>query len=176
LLYTYVLIHRFDQYSTVAWVNEASVQLDLWDTPGDEDYDRLHRPFNLKGEGGGYGFLFCSEFCFRTTRELEFFFQNITLGYMTKTLNQIICYFLSATLGIRIFSKKNPYPPPCFNQYSTVAWVNEASVQLDLWDTPGDEDYDRLRPLTYPLTVRLILLFYQIYYVGSVHMYPMSDT
>ena len=51
------------------------------------------RPFNLKG-GGGYGFLF------RTTQELEylffcrarreFFFQNLTLGYMTKTLNQII--------------------------------------------------------------------------------------
>jgi hypothetical protein len=30
------------------------------------------RPFNL--QGGGYGFLFRSEFFFRTTRELEFFF------------------------------------------------------------------------------------------------------
>ena len=75
------------------------------------------RPFNLKG---GYGFLFCSEFFFRTTQELEyfffvaqkceFFFQNLTLGYMTKTLNQIIFFllhqnriFFSATLGIRIF-------------------------------------------------------------------------
>jgi hypothetical protein len=44
--------------------------------------------------GGGYGLLFRSEFLFRTTRELEyyffcrakreFFFRNITLGYMTK--------------------------------------------------------------------------------------------
>ena len=40
----------------------------------------------------------------------EFFFQNLTLGYMTKTLNQIIFFsstkirlFFSATLGIRIF-------------------------------------------------------------------------
>jgi hypothetical protein len=51
---------------------------------------------------GGYGFLFCSEFFFRTTQELEylffgrakhkFFFQNLTLGYMTKTLNQIIFF------------------------------------------------------------------------------------
>jgi hypothetical protein len=59
------------------------------------------RPFNLKG--GGYGFLFRSEFFFRTTQELEylffchtkheFFFQNSTLGYMTKTLNQIIFFF-----------------------------------------------------------------------------------
>ena len=69
------------------------------------------RPFNLKGGGGGgrYGFLFRSEleyflFC------REFFFQNLTIGYMTKTLNQIIFFsstkiriFFSATLGIRIF-------------------------------------------------------------------------
>jgi hypothetical protein len=78
------------------------------------------RPFNLKGGGGGgWGFLFRSEFFFRTTQELEylfcrakreFFFQNLTLGYMTKTLNQIIFFsstkiriFFSATLGIRIF-------------------------------------------------------------------------
>ena len=54
------------------------------------------RPFNLKG---GYGFLFRSEFFFRTTQALEYlffcrakreiFFQNSTLGYMTKTLNPI---------------------------------------------------------------------------------------
>ena len=49
------------------------------------------RPFNLQG---GYGFLFRSEFFFRTTRELEYlyFFQNLTLDYMTKTLNQIIFF------------------------------------------------------------------------------------
>ena len=69
---------------------------------------------------------------FRTTQELEyffchakreFFFHYLTLGYMTKTLNQIIFFsstkiriFFSATLGIRIlyfFRKKhNPSPPP----------------------------------------------------------------
>jgi hypothetical protein len=53
---------------------------------------------------GGYGFLFRSEFFFRTTQELEYlffcrakreiFFQNSTLGYMTKTLIQIIFFFL----------------------------------------------------------------------------------
>ena len=55
------------------------------------------RPFDLKGGGGGggggggYGFLFRSEFFFRTKRNI--FFQNLTLGYMTKTLNQIIFFF-----------------------------------------------------------------------------------
>jgi hypothetical protein len=71
------------------------------------------RSFNLKV--GGYGFFF------RTTRVLEylfffvaqsaiFFLQNSTLGYMAKTLNQIIFFsstkiriFFSVTLGIRIF-------------------------------------------------------------------------
>jgi hypothetical protein len=51
-------------------------------------------------EGGGYGFLFHSEFFFWTTQELEylfflsriaqFFLQNLALDFMTKTLNQII--------------------------------------------------------------------------------------
>ena len=49
-------------------------------------------------------------FFFRTTRELEylFIFQNLTLGYMTKTQNQIIIFFLhqnqnifSATLEVK---------------------------------------------------------------------------
>jgi hypothetical protein len=43
------------------------------------------RPFNLKG---GYGFLFRSENFLRTTQELEY----LTLGYMTKTLNQIFFF------------------------------------------------------------------------------------
>jgi hypothetical protein len=66
------------------------------------------RPFNLKG--WGYGFLFHSEFFFRTTQELELlffcrakreiFFQDVTLGYMTKTLNQIIFFFLHQNQNI----------------------------------------------------------------------------
>ena len=58
------------------------------------------RPFNLQG---GYGFLFRSEIIFRTTqvrififfvaRSAKFFFQNLTFGYMTKTLNQITFFF-----------------------------------------------------------------------------------
>jgi ribosomal protein L24E len=53
-------------------------------------------------------YFFCRTRC-------EFFFQNLTLGYMPKTLNQIIFLsstkiriFFSATLGIRIFFYKKP--------------------------------------------------------------------
>ena len=81
---------------------------------------------------GGYGFLFRSEKKFLTTQELEYlfflsrkaqiFFQNLTLGYMTKTLNHIIVFFLHQNQNI-FFSnienqniylekKHNPPPPP----------------------------------------------------------------
>ena len=75
--------------------------------------DIRDRPFKLQG---GYGFLFRSEIFFRTPREFEylFFSRNLTLGYMTKTLNQIF-FFLHqnqniflATLGIRLFFRNKP--------------------------------------------------------------------
>jgi hypothetical protein len=68
-----------------------------------------------------YGFLFRSEFFFRTTQELEYFFsQNLTLGYMTKTLNQIFFFFLHQNQNIffsnignqNIFLEKKHTPPP----------------------------------------------------------------
>ena len=49
-------------------------------------------------------FLFRSEIFFRTTRELEYlFFQNLTLGYMTKTLNIIIFFFIFLHQNQNIF-------------------------------------------------------------------------
>ena len=49
----------------------------------------------------------------------ENFFQNLTVDYMTKTLNQIIFFpstkiriFFSATLGIRIFFLEKNHTPP----------------------------------------------------------------
>ena len=93
------------------------------------------RPFNLQGrgggEGGGYGLLFHSENLFRTTQEFEYLFfcrarheiflQNLTLGYMTKTLNQIIFFSLHQNQNIffsnignqNIFLEKNHNPNYC---------------------------------------------------------------
>jgi hypothetical protein len=102
----------FSHIVTTGEFNYPDIDWELWDAKEESSLSFIEcvrdRPFNLKGVGG-YGFLFRSEFCFRT-RELEFFFQNSTLAYMTKTLNQIIFFsstkiriFFSATLGIRIF-------------------------------------------------------------------------
>ena len=84
--------HNLDQLITV--LERDSLTLIDW---------LRDRPSNLQG-GGGYGCLFRSEFFFRTNTRVrififfvgqsaKFFFQNSTLGYMTKTLNQIFFFF-----------------------------------------------------------------------------------
>lgn len=45
------------------------------------------------------------------------------------------------------------YIPTIFDNYVARVMVNNVSIQLNLWDTAGQEDYDRLRPMSYPQTV-----------------------
>jgi hypothetical protein len=85
------------------------------------------RPFNLKG-GGFMVFCFVQKFFFGQHKswnflfclaKRKFFFQNLTLGDMTKTLNQIIFFFLHQNQNIffsnianqNIFLEKIHNPP-----------------------------------------------------------------
>lgn len=80
-----------------------------------------------------------------------------------KLITQLI-YFLAILLykrRVSIFDlmTSQEYVPTIFDNFSTNVSVNGEVINLGLWDTAGQEDYDRLRPLSYPQTNVFLICF-----------------
>lgn len=65
------------------------------------------------------------------------------------------CLLISFAKGIF----PDVYIPTVFENYITGVAVDGLSLDLELWDTTGSMDYDRLRPLSYPDTHVVLLCF-----------------
>lgn len=59
------------------------------------------------------------------------------------------CQFLHCNCSFNSFNR--------FDNYTANMMVDGVPVSLGLWDTAGQEDYDRLRPLSYPQVRNTVL-------------------
>ncbi|CAG7819613.1 unnamed protein product [Allacma fusca] len=64
-------------------------------------------------------------------------------------------------LLISFVTNKYPtgYVPLVFENYSKEVRIDGKSINLTLWDTSGQEEYSRLRPLSYPKTDVFLICF-----------------
>lgn len=62
-------------------------------------------------------------------------------------------------LDILTSSTTKAYIPTVFENYVTLVNYDGKLVELALWDTAGQEEYDRLRPLSYPESNVILIVF-----------------
>eukprot|EP00727_Mastigamoeba_balamuthi_P014118 m51a1_g9329 putative ras subfamily protein (768) ;mRNA; r:12553-15505 len=136
----------FDNYSANVMVDGKPVGLGLWDTAGQEDYDRL-RPLSYPQTDV---FVICYSCVSRPSLE------NVRAKWVPEILHH--------SPGVPIILAANKVdlkndPKAAGSNYSANVMVDGKPVGLGLWDTAGQEDYDRLRPLSYPQTDVFVICY-----------------
>ena len=63
------------------------------------------------------------------------------------------------------------YVPTVFDSYSTCLMVDGRAFVIGLWDTAGQEDYERLRPLSYPQTDVFLICFSLVDPISLEHVH-----
>ena len=67
------------------------------------------------------------------------------------------------TIDFRPFCFHQPFPqayiPTVFENYVTQIVFDGKVIEVALWDTAGQEEYDRLRPLSYPESDVILIVF-----------------
>ena len=61
--------------------------------------------------------------------------------------------------GVTVNNREQISIPTVFENYDADSEVDGKHVTLRLWDTAGSEDYDRLRPLSYPDSHVILICF-----------------
>ena len=93
--------------------------------------------------------------------------QNIKLVVVGDELVGKTCLLISYTTN----SFPSEYIPKVFDNYSPGVMTNTNPIQLGLWDTACDQQYDRLRPLSYPQT-DIFLICYAVNDISSLQSIP----
>ena len=87
------------------------------------------------------------------TNAAFFFFLRNSTGHLPRGM----CSFPAIDRGTYTLSQV--YVPTVFENYVADVEVDGRHVELALWDTAGQEDYDRLRPLSYPDSHVILICF-----------------
>ncbi|RZC37160.1 Ras, Miro, and/or Arf domain containing protein [Asbolus verrucosus] len=65
--------------------------------------------------------------------------------------------------SLSVVFSRNEFPdehiPTIYDTYTKTISVDDQNVELAIWDTAGEEDYDRLRPLSYSRANAILVCF-----------------